>query len=168
MNITVKLQSPFSYSIWPVILLGIVVLGPIVFLLLRAIFNWLSRRKKKNKAVKEMKEQIQQVVVLHPDEIKKKYIALLQNIRYRRTNGEIENRLAHQELSTTVRKFVKEMTGINVQNYTLSEIKGLKMPQLYYIIDECYTPEFATDDEENVAEAVDVIDKAKKVISEWN
>ena len=66
--------------------------------------------------------------------------------------GKLSDRHAYQQLSKVIRHFVFDVTGIKVQNYTLSEIKGLNIPMLYYLIDECYEPEFSKQSGGNIVE----------------
>ena len=47
----------------------------------------------------------------------------------------------------------------------MTEIATVNIPQLYYLIDECYEPEFSTEIRRNVLETCE---KARKVIVEWN
>lgn len=77
----------------------------------------------------------------------------------------ISNRHAYNELSKITRRFVYEATGIKVHHYTLEEIRRSNMPDLYYMIEECYAPEFAKDKK---GEIFNSISRSRKVIEEWN
>lgn len=153
MPITVELQDMFSYSPIPIIVIALIVIIPLILLLIKAI-------KAKKKTIKDVPKP-KPVNVAH---VKNKYIKMLDNIVQRRQNNKISDRDAFQELSKVIRHFVFDLTGIKVQNYTLEEIGKLNIPNLYYLIAECYVPEFAEDDK---TEVYDTINKARKVIEEW-
>ena len=74
-------------------------------------------------------------------------------------------RAGYQELSIIIRTFVNEVTGIEVQNYALKEIKKLEMPLLYELIKEYYAPEFS---ENSLGDIENSINKTRKVIEKWN
>ena len=155
MQITVELQDYFSYL--PLLLF---LLAGIVGVLL--IILW-PQKQKKPEAKPLPKPQ-----PLPPQNLaslKQKYDALLTGLSEKRSANQLNDRKAFQALSKIVRDFVFEATGIKVQNYTLSEIKAANLPQLYELIAECYVPEFAMKNNSNVHEA---IDKARKVVREWN
>ena len=69
------------------------------------------------------------------------------------------------DINSAKQKYTGHATGIKVQNYTLSEIKTLNIPKLYYLVDECYEPEFSEDNKGNI---VETCEKARQVIVEWN
>ena len=79
--------------------------------------------------------------------------------------GMITSRKAYQELSMTIRLFVYELTGVEVQSYTLKEIKKLNIPVLYELIKEYYDPEFSKLSKGNIKLS---IDKTRGVIQRWN
>ena len=73
-------------------------------------------------------------------------------------------RSTYQKMSEIIRDFVFEMTGIKVQNYTLSDIRQIKMPVLEELVEEYYSPEFAERSEGDVQAA---LDKTRKAIRHW-
>ena len=79
-------------------------------------------------------------------------------------NKKISIRRAYQRVSKIIRYFVHEVTGIKVQNYTLVEIRKLKINQLTELIEEYYVHEFSKKSIGNINES---IDKARKVIVRW-
>lgn len=96
---------------------------------------------------------------------KAKYNKLLMDLEARYQMGKISEKEAYQELSKYIRHFVHDVTGIKVQNYTLEDIGRLNMPMLYYLIAECYAPEFSADASGDLGES---IRKAREVIYGWN
>jgi len=153
MPITVELQDMFSYSPIPFIVILLIVLIPLLVLLIKFL-----------KSKKKVVDPVPKPMPVNVHQIKDKYIKMLYNIEAKRHDNKISDRHAFQELSTVIRHFVYDMTGIKVQNYTLEEIGKLNIPNLYYLIDECYIPEFA---EDNTTQVYDTINKARKVIEEW-
>ena len=158
MQITVNLQDMFSYSFTPILLFGA----------LAFLFGFIASRMKKAPKKPPKKETIR---ITQPEKpknissIKAAYIKQLSDIEKKYSANELTNRKAYQKLSIVVRQFVCEVTNIKVTNYTLQELKELNMPKLYALIEEFYTPEFAIKDDGNFLES---IQKARKVIEEWN
>jgi len=57
------------------------------------------------------------------------------------------------------------VTGMDVSTYTLEEIHALGIPQLAYLVEEYYAPEFAPEHDGDVRAS---IEKTKRVIAQWN
>lgn len=156
MQITVELQDYFSYL--PLLLFILAGIAGVLLIIL-----WPKKKKEANTKPVVLKPQ-----PLPPQNLaslKHKYDGLLVGLFEKRSASKLSDRRAFQELSKIVRDFVFEATGIKVQNYTLSEIKAANLPKLYELIAECYVPEFAMKNNSNVYEA---INKARKVVGEWN
>lgn len=155
-KITVGLQSMYSYSVWLIIVLIIIALiPPIIWLIL------FIKKKHKNVVI----EETTIIKSSNLGEIKQKYDNLICEIINKFNSGKLSDRHAYQQLSKVIRHFVFDVTGIKVQNYTLNEIKMTNIPMLYYLVDECYEPEFS---EHNSGNIVETCEKARRVISEWN
>jgi hypothetical protein len=80
----------------------------------------------------------------------------------------ITKRDGYQRLSIIIRGFVQETTGINVENYTLYEIKGLGIEKLNKLIEEYYVPEFAEDNRATKMSLEASCNSAMGVIKTWN
>lgn len=158
MPITVELQDMFSYSIIPIIILALVLAIGIVWIILHFIKKYRSKPKAAVPAPKLP------VITLSPEQIKGKYLGIINDLEVKFQNGNMSNRNAYQELSRIIRNFVYEATGIKVHHNTLGEIKRLNMPNLYAIVKECYEPEFSVDKDGYI---YDTINKARTVIREW-
>ncbi|MBQ9609541.1 MAG: hypothetical protein IJV15_08885 [Lachnospiraceae bacterium] len=152
---TVKLQDMYSYSPVALIILTILILIPVIYFIVKIIIS-----KNEAKPI-----EVNYAPVKDISDIKDKYNRLIMEIIDRYNAGEMSDKDAYQRLSSIIRHFVYDMTGIKVQNYTLSEIASVNIPQLYYLIDECYEPEFSTEIKRNILETCE---KARKVIIEWN
>ncbi len=161
MQVTVSLQDNYTYL--PVVILILAVFAAVVLLLV-----WASKEKRKPKEQKKLPQPMPVNPRSRAMELKRKYDRQLLELEEACVKGEISGRKAYQKLSRLIRGFAHEMTGIKVSNYTLSELRGVSMPQLTSLIEECYTPEFAQSNRiESEVEIKDTIRKARKVISEW-
>lgn len=156
MQTSVKLQEPFSYSAYYIIIILVLILIITIYFLVSRIQNGKSKKKV---------IQIKQVAPKDRDSIKQKYIEQLNKLEEKINKNEISTRDAYKELSSIIRFFVYELTGIQVQNYALKEIKELNMPILYELIKEYYTPEFAR---KYLGDIKSSIGKTRKVIEKWN
>ncbi len=159
-DVSVDLQDPFSYMLTPIIIIGIVILLAAAALILFEIY-----RRKKNAPIK-VKEP--KPVVFKPKDktqIKAEYLEKVEKIRAAYTSGAMDVRTAHQELSAIIRMFVHEMTGINTQNFSLTELKAHKITSISGLIEEFYAPEFAQRSEKDT---INSINDARKVIESWN
>ncbi len=155
MQTSVNLQPPFSYSIYPIIVIIVILAGIGIYLLL-------TRRK--NPVVQE-EMQIKEIEPKDLNHIKHKYIKRINIIEERLMKNKITVRAAYQGLSTIIRYFVYEVTNIKVQNCTLKDIEKLKMPVLSQLIQEYYAPEFA---EKSIGNIKASLEKTRKVIEKWN
>lgn len=155
MQTSVKLQEPFSYSAYYIMII-------LILILIMTIYFLLKEKKKKSKIkVVQIKETSQE----DKENIKIKYIEKLNLLENKLNNNEISTRVAYQELSSNIRYFVYELTDIQVQNYTLKEIKEINIPILYELIKECYIPEFAM---RYLGDIKSSIEKTREVIKRWN
>lgn len=159
MQTSIKLQEPFTYSIIPLIIVSILVIFLTLYLIhLRKGNKKLRKEKNEIKAIP--KKNIKNVPV-----IKDKYLKQLDEIEYNYANNIVNLRKSYQMISEAIRLFVFEITDITTQNYTLSEIKKLNIPSLYILIEEYYEPEFSS---KSSGDFTDSINKARRVIKEWN
>lgn len=158
-GITVELQD--NYSMIPMFLLVLLVIAAIVFLII-----WAAKEKRTEK---KPAEKVPVPAPVNPRsramELKRKYDRLLIQLADEYGKNMVSDRETYQRLSRLVRDFAFEMTGVKVQNYTLQELRGMNMPKLTALVEECYVPEFALDNCRG--DAKETINKARKVIGEW-
>lgn len=154
--ITVELQDMMSYS--KLGLIGLICL--VVAVLMVIVVSLIIKARKKAPAPVPRMASANKIQLA-----KEKYNKLLMELEARYQIGKISEKEGYQELSKYIRHFVHDVTGIKVQNYTLEDIGRLNMPMLYYLIAECYVPEFAKDGTGNLGES---IGKARGVIYGWN
>ena len=148
MQVSVELQDNFSYA--PV--LGLAAAGLLIGIIL---IIWAFHKKKKKIVTRKP--------VVRKD--RETYVRAMEELVRQYELGKLSERSAYQKLSKTIRQFVFDMTGIRVQYYTLQEIKEINKPQLTALIEECYFPEFSRC---GGADFVMTVNKARKVIREWN
>jgi len=155
MQTTVSLQEPFSYSVYPILVCTLLMIGLAIYLL------WKRKKKPEENEIPVIKE-------IEKDDlagIQIRYLRELDFLKRRVEKGQMSVRRAYQELSKIIRYFVYEVTDIRVQNYTLEEIQKVGLPSLTELISEYYEPEFA---EHSLGDAAASIEKTRKVIKEWN
>lgn len=161
-NFSIQLQDPFSYAIWPVIVLGLLVLYTVVAFL---TLHFLGKPHKEKQVKKQDFEKTTESKSSDKNAVKKMYMDKLNALEKSFANGDMEIRQAYQMLSQIMREFAYEMTGEPVHKLTLSDMKELNMPVLEELIAGYYSPEFANHSEGDVLAA---ITKAKRVVEEWN
>jgi len=96
--------------------------------------------------------------------LKRKYMKELAKLEDDVRGGRLTIREAYQRLSLIIRLFVFEVTGIRVQEYTLSEIEKLNYKPLTALVSEYYVPEFAREADSDIMSA---IYKTRGVIDKW-
>lgn len=159
MQTSINLQELFTYSPIPLI----IIICFIIILTCYLIYTKETKEKTKNN-IEEVKK-IPEKNIKNIPVIKNKYLQQLESIEYKYANNMIELREAYQLISESIRLFVFEITDITTQNYSLSEIKKLDIPELYELIKEYYEPEFAS---KSIGDFKSSINKARRVINEWN
>lgn len=97
-------------------------------------------------------------------EIKQKYFIKLDQLTLQVQNKTISNRNAYQLLSSIIRNFIYDVTGIRVQNYSLAEIESLNISFLTDLVKEYYDPEFAKESGGNILTS---IERTRGVIQLW-
>ena len=157
METTVELQAPFMYLIiWPI--LAAVFIGLVVF------FQIYFRKKLGDRIKVEKQRRLKKISEATLEGKKKKYIGELLYIEYDLRDRKITVRQAYQKMSTCIRGFVRDVTGIKVDKYTLTEIKKIRIPLLTELVREYYEPEFAL---ESRADVISSIRRTRSVIEGW-
>lgn len=160
-EITVKLQKPMQYSLLALILALFVVLSPWIWKLVKYIISKLETEEKV-KVKTEIEIPFEPRKSLYA--LKEEFIKRIDAIENSFNNSEIDSREMHQKLSSTVKQFVYEVTGIKTQTFVLSDFERNKMPQMQELLEIFYAPEFAPESVMNQQSA----DNARKVVREWN
>ena len=158
METNVTLQPMMSFSKLPATVLF---LTGLFFVLMVFLFVFLAKRKKKAKAkVKETPA----LILCNMANAKPRYIGKLTQLAEKYKSGACSTREAYLKMSDLIRSFVREATGINALNMSLSDVRGLSMPALVTLMEEYYSPEFSCEAEGDVLQS---IDKTIKAIEAW-
>ena len=150
--------APFIYQVWPLIvgiILVIMVLGFLIYKMIKEV-----RLKQKDDLTLELKL----VDAKSLAEIKQIYLKRLEKLEQEIRENQIATRGAYQKLSSILRTFAYEATGIKIQNFSLSEIRGTGYQNLVTLVSEYYDPEFAKNSQGDLSGA---IKRTKEVISKW-
>lgn len=160
-QISVKLQDEYSYAIWPIISLVVIVIAAVIIYLFTRFLKHLENREKVidgQKAWRALSDSEKYY-------LRMKYFQLLDELYYRVSYNQISVRHCYQRLSRYVREFVSEITGVKVNKCTLHDIKQMNMPMLAALVEEFYAVEFA---KVSSGDAGAAIAKTKRVIEIWN
>ena len=158
MKTSVTLQEPFSYSVIPIFIIGALVALYGLYLIISVL-----RKQPKKKPAKQMPKKIISAADIRT--IKGKYLTELEHIKQALWTQQISTRDAYQKMSLCIRHFVYEVTGIQVQNCTLEDIRQLHMPNLEALIAEYYAPEFSMT---SMSDSAASLERTKRVIELWN
>lgn len=161
MSTTVTLQERIAMSPWPFVLIVLGIAGIVLLFLVPYL-----KSKQPSKPAVQQPAFVPPTITVPQDKysVKSRYMTVVDTIQRDLQTGLIDDRKAAQALSMVVRDFVNEMTGINVRNYTLTEIKLLNMPELADLIEGYYAPEFSKKKGWNSQKS---IEKTKRAISKW-
>lgn len=101
-------------------------------------------------------------------QLKGQYLLRIDEIVSLAGSGELSPRRGHQELSTTVRQFVQEASGLRAPTMTLTELGCSGVAQLEPVTDivlRLYPVEFGPDRAADVATSAEV---ARGVVRQWS
>ncbi len=143
METTVTLQPPFEYSLWVLVVFGVLLVAGIVLLIFA-----LSKMKSSSSVQEKVDEQ--KPVYKNPGQLslynaKRKYVLQIQHLLADYSDKKISKRDGYQKLSLIIRGFVHDATKIDVTKCTLRDLKALKISKLDTLIEEYYVPEFGED-----------------------
>jgi len=155
---TDTLNPPIQYDkIWFIIGLCVVATIPVWY----GVLFWLTRRK----PLKSFNRLRQLPVGADLDQLKAKYLRLIEEWYQRYRRQEIDSRVLHWALSMNVRYFVYEAKHFPAPVLTLSDLKLAPYPALTNLIAEYYPEEFAAILH---GEAEASVAAAKGFIQQWN
>ena len=161
MPTSVTLRKMLDYSTMPIVIVGsliaVITLIAVVYILVRVIKSRKNKRKVTAKAIFWTKPDM--------DRLKKEYLTKLERIESAFNADPTLIRPTYEKMSKLIRSFAYRATGIEVQKYTLYEIRSVKMNALADLVEEYYEPEF---DRISEGDARESIKKTKRMIAEWN
>ncbi len=153
MDITYKLEEPFTYS-WSLVLIIIIVMIILVFFYVLILIKPFFYKKIVGVVSEAMLPSL-----------KARYIKKLEKLMSLVESGRINNRDAYTKLSVIIREFIKHASGINVLSLSKEEIKKMNMKELSLLMEEYYPPEFAKNINGDINES---IKRTIEVIQKWN
>lgn len=162
---TVKLQNPFEFSWW-VILVTALFLAAALAIATYLIIKLIKSRPEKKKAQKPAPVRVMTPALLFA--IKNQYLGKVMTLQKDYNAQKLDKREGYQKLSLLIRGFVHEVTGINVENYTKKEIKAMGIVKLDALMEEYYVPEFAEDEKARNKDFKVSCDRAMGVIRSWS
>lgn len=165
MSYSVDLQKPMSFAVWPIVLLGVLLLGAVIALIVVKVIENNRRKAAERKRLEEERKKEPVVVKPSLQELKTTYLEKLAQLEAQFLGGQIESREAYTELSNLFRTFVYDATGTPAHKYTLYDMRGLDKPIVYNLVNNYYAPEFSKDTKGNVLESIDF---TKRAVFEWN
>lgn len=137
---TVPLQPPFSFRLL-MLVCGLLLL--LAGILLWVVFRYRLRDRLRRPDTAAMRQPSEAEMTA----IRQKYLKELAALEHDFAAGQTRARETYLSLSSLIRRFVGEMTGIRLQECTLSDIRKLHMPALAQLVEEYYVPEFADYDD---------------------
>lgn len=165
MNFSIDLQKPMHFAVWPIVLVGCLLLAAVLFLVIRKLVENYKKKQAEKKRLEELKKKEPVVVKPSLQELKNTYLTKLAELETRFLGGQIESREAYTELSNLFRTFIYDATGTPAHKYTLYDMRGLDKPIVYNLVNNYYAPEFSKNEKGNVIESIDF---TKRAIFEWN
>jgi hypothetical protein len=163
MDTTVTLQPPFEYYWWFIIIGAAFLAGAIVLFFLGFKKLYANRQVRKKNDMPAIKKPTRASLV----SIKDRYTRQLQDLMTSYANNKISKRDGYQRLSLLIRGFVTDATGINVENYTKTEIASYGIKSLDSLMNEYYIPEFAEMERAQNRDFGLSCNKTLKVIKSW-
>jgi hypothetical protein len=161
METTVNLQRLLRYTWRPITIVG-ALLALATLILICMIFIKINKNKKKHK-----KNTIREIMwtAPHLERLKQEYLAKLLSVEEDFNRHPDDIRGAYERMSALVREFAYKATGVEVDKYTLTEIRFTDMKGLADIVEEYYEPEFDKISEGDVKSS---IEKTRRLILGWN
>lgn len=155
MTYSVGLQEPFAFAIkWLLIGIALLLFAFVIVLLICAYG--------KNRQTAEEREHAPHR--RRAWTARKRSLQNLESLEADLAAGRINSRQAHLQLSGEIRRFAHTMTGVHVENMTLSEVRKLNDPHLTGLMELCYASEFSPS---GGTDAAKDIAKSKELIRTW-
>ena len=146
MKYSVDLEAPFAFSAyWYAVGILLIIFGHLLFLFFRRILR------------------MDPEPPLKVDRAYKSCMKRIAEIERRYKSGDLDTRAAHGQMSSEVRGFVQELTGLQAQSMVYEELRRRGRPELAELIREYYGPEFSYISE---ADAVQAIEKGRTLVTE--
>ena len=146
MKYSVDLEAPFAFSAyWYAVGILLIIFGRLLFIFFRRVLK------------------MDPEPPLKIDRTYRSCMKRIAEIERRYSSGELDTRAAHGQMSSEVRGFVQEVTGLQAQTMVYDELRKRGRPELAELIREYYGPEFSYISE---ADAVQAIEKGRTLVTE--
>jgi len=146
MKYSVDLESPFAFSAyWYAAGILLIILGRVLLMFFGRFFRTDPESP------------------IRVDRVYKACMKRIAGIERSYRSGELDTRAAHGQMSSEVRWFVQEVTGLPAQSMVYEELRRRGRPELAELIREYYGPEFSYISEADAAQA---IEKGRALVEE--
>ena len=146
MKYSVDLESPFAFSAyWYAVGIFLIILGRVLLIFFSRFFRTDPESP------------------IRIDRVYKACLKRIAEIERGYGSGELDTRAAHGQMSSEVRWFVQEVTGLPAQSMVYEELRRRGRPELAELIREYYGPEFSYISE---ADAGQAIEKGRALVEE--
>ena len=146
MKFSVDLEAPFALSAyWYAVGILLIILGRVLLIFFGRFFRTDPESP------------------IRIDRVYKACMKRIAGIERGYKSGELDTRAAHGQMSSEVRWFVQEVTGLPAQSMVYEELRRRGRPELADLIREYYGPEFSYKSE---SDAVQAIEKGRSLVQE--
>ena len=146
MKFSVDLEAPFALSAyWYAAGLLLIILGRVLLIFFGRFFRTDPESP------------------IRIDRIYKACMKRISEIERAHRSGELDTRATHGQMSSEVRWFVQEVTGLKTQSMVYDDLRRRGRPELAELIREYYGPEFSYISE---SDAVQAIEKGRALVQE--
>ena len=146
MKFSVDLEAPFALSAyWYAVGILLIILGRVLLIFFGRFFRTDPESP------------------IRIDRVYKACMKRIAGIERGYRSGELDTRAAHGQMSSEVRGFVQEVTGLPAQSMVYEELRRRGRPELAELIREYYGPEFSYISETDAAQA---IEKGRALVQE--
>lgn len=146
MKFSVDLEAPFALSAyWYAVGILLIILGRVLLIFFGRFFRTDPESP------------------IRIDRVCKACLKRISGIERGYKSGELDTRAAHGQMSSEVRWFVQEVTGLPAQSMVYEELRRRGRPELAELIREYYGPEFSYISESDAAQA---IEKGRALVQE--
>ena len=146
MKFSVDLEAPFALSaFWYAAGLLLIILGRVLLIFFSRFFRTDPESP------------------IRIDRVYKTCMKRIAEIERGHGSGELDTRAVHGQMSSEVRGFVQEVTGLKTQSMVYDDLRRRGRPELAELIREYYGPEFSMTSD---ADAVQAIEKGRALVEE--
>lgn len=97
--------------------------------------------------------------------LKEAYLARIDAVEADAAAGRLTSRASHQELSLLVRKFTRDVTGVDAPRMTLAELDSHPLPAAAHAVGRLYPGEFGAEPLPPLARSAET---ARQAVRSWN